>query len=101
VVDIQGASLSTINLFQYKFDVYTMVSISIKLVSDSSISCFYKMTINQDQIAFISHSVDISQNKAYHIQEYFLLLIVTYYYSCIFSRCIMVGIITLLNVYFV
>jgi hypothetical protein len=31
------------------------------------------MTINQDQITFISHSVDISQNKAYHIQEYLLL----------------------------
>jgi hypothetical protein len=50
-----------------------MVSISIKSVSDSSISCFHKMTINQDQLTFISHTVDISQNKAYHIQEYLLL----------------------------
>jgi hypothetical protein len=46
VVDTQGASLSAINLSQYKFDVHIMVSISIKPINDSSISCFHKMTIN-------------------------------------------------------
>jgi hypothetical protein len=37
------------------------------------INCFHKMTINQDQIQFINHTVDISQNKTYHILEYLLL----------------------------
>jgi hypothetical protein len=39
----------------------------MKPVSDSSISYFHKMIINQDQLKFFSHTVDISQNNLFII----------------------------------
>jgi hypothetical protein len=66
MVDIQGASLTANDDRRYKPILIQIrypynVSISIKPVNDSSISYFHKVTINQHQIKFINHTVDISQ----------------------------------------